>query len=131
MIIINNDKYYKINCDISYGEYDINQNRIKRTGLSPFISFKIDDKIIGIETVYDKKLIENLNIDKLVDITKYITDITFEDNEGWLSLIHGKYNCSICKKDKKTLYLELEVKCEEDNTFFDIKIKENINITNE
>ena len=47
---------------------------------------------------------KELKINDKKDISKYISDITYEDKKGWISLITGNYNCFITKtKNKLTI----------------------------
>ena len=47
---------------VSFGEYNVTQDGKKRNGSAPFISFKFDNVFLGLETIYDKKWLEELKI---------------------------------------------------------------------
>lgn len=98
----------------------------KRKGKAQFISFECDNAYLGIETVYDSVWLEELNINDKKDISKYISDITYEDEKGWISLITGSYICSINKIDENVFVFEFSCETEECGLYFNIVINENI-----
>lgn len=126
MIRINEKEYENILIRISFGEYSITQYGKKRKGKAPFISFECDDVYLCIETVYDSVWLEELNINDKKDISKYISDITYEDEKGWISLITGSYICSINKIDENLFAFEFSCETEECGSYFNITINENI-----
>ena len=79
MIIINNKSFNNALKKVSFGEYNVTQNGKKRNGKAPFISFKFNNILLGLETIYDIKWLEELKINDKKDISKYISDITYED----------------------------------------------------
>ena len=89
MIVINDKNFNNTLKRVSFGEYNVTENGKKRNGSALFISFKIDNIVLRLETVYDKKWLEELKINDKKDISKYISDITYEDEKGWISLITG------------------------------------------
>lgn len=128
MIIINNQSYKNNKGNITFGNYNVTRNRKTKKGVSPFISFKCKNTYIGIETTYDKEQLINMQINNKADITKYISDITYEDEKGWISLICNKYNCYLKKIGNHHFIIELDCKAEEGNEIFKISINENITI---
>ena len=127
MVIINEKKYENTNYKISYGEYNVNQNGKKRKGISPFLRFKCNNINIGIEMTYDIKCIEETKINTTIDITKYISDILFENEKYWLSLIIGEFSCWLSKIEDDKFVIELKYKGEECDMYFYIYINETIN----
>ena len=128
MIVINNKNYKNIVQNITYGKYNVSQNGKKREGFAPFVSFKCDDIYVGLEMTYDIKWIEELKVNTIVDITKFISDITFEDENGWMSLILGEYTCLLSKIGNDEIGIDLKCKGEECDTYLDISIKEKIGL---
>ena len=128
MIIINNTEYKNNEVKITENNYEVTQDNKKRNGIAPFIQFKCENTLIGIETNYDKKMIEEMNENMPTDITRYITDITYEDEKGWVSLINGDYDAILEKKENTIFNIKFNCVAEECDEKFNIKIDENINI---
>lgn len=128
MISINNKKYNIDTIRILYGNYFARQDGKKREGISPIICFQCDKFYFRIETIYDKEWLNEMNFDTITDISKYISDISYEDEKGWLSLSYGNYKCMIKKIENKVFNIELICECEEVEEAFEIYLNENINI---
>lgn len=127
MITINNTKYTVQKIKVTFGNYNVSNKDKKRNGQSPFIQFYTNDNIfIGIETTYDKEWLKQLKVNDIKNITEYISDIVYEDEKGWISLITGKYTCYLEKINHTNFRLELSCIAEECDEHFDIFIKENI-----
>ena len=128
MIIINGKNFDNALKKVSFGEYNVTQNGKKRNGSAPFISFKFDNVILGLENIYDKKWIEELKINDKKDISKYISDITYEDEKGWVSLITGNYNCFVTKTKNNMFSLEFSCEAEEIGEHYKILLNEEVDI---
>lgn len=127
MITINNNKYTVQDIKVTFGNYNVSNKDKKRNGQSPFIQFHTNnDLFIGIETTYDKAWLQELKTNDKKDITEYISDIAYEDENGWISLITGKYTCYLEKINHTNFRLELTCMAEECDEHFDISIKEDI-----
>ena len=126
MIKINNKRYDSYDYKIVWGNYDAVILGKRNTGVSPFIKFNIEDNIfIGIETVFSKELIKSMNVNEKFCLNSYITDITYEDEKGWVSIITSKYNCELIKLGENRFILELTVDSSEiDN--LNINVNSNI-----
>ena len=128
MTTINTKDFYNLSIKVSFGEYSVTQDGKKRNGNAPFITFKFDNIIIGLETIYDKRWLEELKMNDKKDISKYITDITYEDENGWLSLITGNYNCFINKVENNIFALEFSCEIEECGEYYKISLNEEVEI---
>ena len=128
MIIINGKNFDNALKKVSVGEYYVTQDGKKRNGSAPFISFKFDNVILGLETIYDKKWFEELKINDKKDISKYISDITYEDEKGWVSLITGNYNCFVTKTKNNMFSLEFSCEAEEIGEHYKILLNEEVDI---
>ena len=64
------------------------------------------------------------------NIKDSISDITYENDKGWISIIDGKYNCDITKINKDTFNITFNITTKDIDEEFNIKIDENINILN-
>ncbi len=128
MIIINGKNFDNASKKVSFGEYSVTQDGKKRNGSALFISFKFDNTILGLETIYDKKWLKELKINDKKDISKYISDITYEDEKGWISLITGNYNCFITKTKNNMFALEFSCEAEEYDEHYKILLNEEVEI---
>lgn len=126
MVIINEKKYDCSKIKVSFGKYNVSNKGKKRYGLSPFISFKCNNIYFGLETTYDKCWLEELKINDKKDISNYITDITYEDEKGWISLISGTYKCFVKRISSNIFEFEFNVYREECGEKLDILLKEEV-----
>lgn len=129
MIIINDKKYDNVLKKVSFGEYSVMQDGKKRNGMAPFISFRCDNILLGIETNYDKKWLEKLKTNDKQDISKYVIDIPYEDEKGWVSLILGKDKCFITKVKNNVFTIELKCETYECSEHYSIIINEDVEIS--
>lgn len=129
MITINDKNYDNVLKKVSFGEYSVTQDGNVRIGSAPIITFKFDNILIRLETTYDKKYLEELNTNDKKDINKYISDITYEDENGWISLITGNYNSFITKVRNNKFVFELKCEAEECGEYYNIFLKEEVEFT--
>ena len=126
MLKINNIKYTKYDTNIHWKNFERTHNKIKEKGIAPFLKFNIENKIlIGLEFVYSKENWQNIPIDTKVNLNKYLIDITYEDNKGWISIITGTYNCTTTRISDTEYKLDLLIKEE----YEEINITINTKIT--
>ena len=109
MIIINNQKYVDYTIDISWGNFSIYAYGKQKEGIAPFITFNIDD----LEFIMTKEMFASIKLNTIINIENYLSDITYEDELGWISLITGKYHCQITRIDDKKFNLKLTVNADE------------------
>lgn len=125
MIKINDKEYIKYNKKITWSNFEHILKDKKIIGIAPFIQFNIDDKVlIGLEFSLSKEMLEKLKINKKININQYISDVTYEDEKGWVSLITWKYDCVITRINKVQFRLEFEILSNEFETI-------NINIVDD
>ncbi len=129
MIIINEQKYDKISKKVSFGEYSVTQGGKKRSGEAPFVSFRFNNILLALEITYDKKWLEELKINDKINISKYISDIVYEDKKGWISLIVGNYNCFITKVKNNLFVFEFRCETEEYGEYYNILLNEEVEIS--
>ena len=114
MIKINNKEYHDYEIKITWGNFDVCSNGKKNSGLAPFIEFNIENNIfLGLEFIFSREMFENTKLNITTNIDKYISDITYEDKDGWISLILEKYNCSITRMNENTFKIEFYVESKE------------------
>lgn len=126
MIKINDKLYNDYNIKISWGNFEkIYFDEILK-GISPFIKFNLENNIfIGIETCFSKQQIENMKLNEKTNIKQYITDIIYEDENGWISIIIEEYDCDLTKINANEFKIEFFVNFEEDEKY-NIAIDTNI-----
>ncbi len=110
MIQINNQEYNNYSTNIDWESFSVSSYNQKRTGLAPFITFNIDNKIfIGLELTFSDEMIKDCQKDTKLDITKYLSDICYEDEKGWISLGTGKYTLYITRLNDNNFKLNFVV----------------------
>lgn len=120
-----NDKEYK-NCevDVRWGTFVTCSQGQKRKGLSPFLTFCVNGEIfIGLELSFSKEMFENLENGVETSIDRYVTDITFEDESGWLSIYNGKHRCTVKRIAENEFKLCLEIRAKDLDDEFNITIE--------
>ena len=126
MIKVNDKSYDNIPKKVSFGEYSVTQDDKKRVGKAPVISFDSDKMHLKIETIYDKKWLKELKINDKKDITKYISDVTYEEGKGWMSLTPGNCKCSIYRIDNDIFVIEFNCETEEGGKYYKISLNERV-----
>lgn len=129
MIKINDKKYDKYNTSVSWGKFSVSSSLVKREGKAPFIEFIIEDNfLIGLELTFSKEMFEETPVNKKVDISRYLSDITFEDNKGWISIIENKYECYITRIDKNDFEFDFHIVCDDFDDIANIDILSKVSI---
>lgn len=124
MIIINDKEYTNYDIDISFQDFWHKINGKDTFGIAPFLNFSLTDSSIGLEfCVSNEKLLES-KINIKTNIKKYLSDITYEDRKGWISLVDETYDCYLERINEKVFNLDFFVKSDELN----IEIKTNIEL---
>ena len=110
MIKINEKEYHNYDIKIDWGKFEAKVCGRKINGESPFIIFNIENNIyIGLEFIFSKKMFNKMEINKKINLNKYISDITYEDKKGWISIVTGNYECNVTKVKNDCLKLEFLV----------------------
>ena len=52
-------------------------------------------------------MFETLKLETHSNISQYVSDITYEDENGWISIIDGDYNCMIIKTSTNKFKINL------------------------
>lgn len=128
MLKINDKVYNNIIIKVTYGNYSVTQMGNKREGISPIICFIGDDFYVRLETTYDQKWFNKTNFNNIIDITRYISDISFEDKNGWMSLIGKKISCKLKKIEDKLFNIEFICDYEDFSEELHININEDFKI---
>ena len=98
MIKINGKEYKNYETKASWGKFEAKVSGRKIDGESPFIMFNIENNIyIGLEFIFSKEMFNKIEINKKINLNKYISDITYEDKKGWISIVTGNYECNVTK----------------------------------
>lgn len=128
MIRINNIEYNKFETEISWKNFLVSSYGHKRTGIAPFITFCINNMFIGLELTFSKEMFENTVLWIKTDIKEYISDVTFEDEKGWLSINDGQYECNIIRINEKNFHIIFHIIAYDLDDEFDIFIDDEIEI---
>ena len=121
-------KFEHIICDdkINWGKFEHGATIDELNEMAPFIKFNINNEIfIGIECILSKEEFLNLELNKLIKLNKYISDITYEDEKGWISIVTGNFDCKIIRISANLFKLDFFVKSDEYD-INDIEIKTDI-----
>ena len=141
MIKINDNEYVEYNMKISWIDFERNSNNAgivwgkaghnlnaKNDETAPFIEFNINNNIlIGLEFSLSSKMLSDFPLNKQNDVSQYLSDITYEDEKGWISLITWDYKCAITKTAKNEYKLQFNILSNEIEKL-DIKIDTNLKI---
>lgn len=124
MIKVNNKEYDNYYTKITWGTFEVYSYGEKRTGISPFIAFNLENNIfIGLELTFSDKMFKEMQLDIKTNVNNYVSDITYEDEKGWVSLIIEKYNCNITRISNKNFIIELYLISDEFNINIDTNIE--------
>lgn len=133
MIKINNVEFIIEEVKISYGKFSVSSQGCKRQGISPYISFYINDNfgnknILSIETTYSTDYFKILKVNEEIDCSKYISDIIYTENGIWDSLITGKYTSELIKLDKNKYKIILQCYYKDLDYIIDLNLEETIEL---
>ena len=124
MIKLNNKKYDNYKIEVLWDNFELGSNNKKIKGVSPFISFNIDNNIIiEIETNISKETLENININEKINITQYLTDIIFEEQKGSRSIIDWKYNFEMTKINSNFFKIEFDINNNDEKIKIDCNVE--------
>lgn len=114
MIKINNKKYNNYDISITWGKFTVSSHGKRRTGISPLISFNIENKIvISLELIFSDKMFKEMKENVKTNIKEYISDVLYEDERGLISIINSEYDCDITRIDKESFKIDFYIKAEE------------------
>lgn len=128
MIKINDKEFKEFEEKILWGTFSAVTNGQKRNGIAPRIMFCINNTLIGLELTFSKEMFENIELKTKTNIKRYISDVTYEDEKGWISIVDGQYNCDITRINDKDFQLEFHIIAHELDDIFDIFIEDIIEI---
>lgn len=114
MIKINGKQYDNYSIKITWVDFERTDFGEKIKSISPFIEFIVEDVIfIGLATCLPKKVLENMNFNEKINIKSYLSDITYEDEKGWISIITGDYTCNLTRINDKNFKIKFDINSEE------------------
>lgn len=124
MIKLNNKKYDNYKIEVLWDNFEVISNDKKIKGISPFISFNIDNNIIiEIETSISKETLENININEKININQYLTDIIFEEQNVSRSIIDWKYNFEMTKINSNFFKIEFDINNNDEKIKIDCNVE--------
>ena len=114
MIIINNTEYKDYNIKVSWGEFSVSHHGKRRKGISPFLTFNIgNDKFVGLEFTFSNEMFKQMKVNSKTNVNEYISDVLYEDDRGWISIINSEYDCYITRIDEKCFKIYFYINAEE------------------
>lgn len=120
MIKVNDKQYNTYNIEITWENFEICSFNKKRKGLAPFITVNIENNIfIGLEFTISTEILRSYELDTKTNIKKYLSDVLYKNERGWVSIINGKYDCNIVRTSENDFKIEFRVKCGEISIIFD------------
>lgn len=128
MIKINNIEYNEFETKISWENFLVSFHGHKRTGIAPFITFYVNNTFIGLEFTFSKEMFENTELGIKTNIKEYISDVTFEDEKGWISINDEQYECNIIRINEKNFHIIFQIIAHDFDEEFDIFIDDEIEI---
>lgn len=113
MIIINDEKYDDFGVEITWGNFSVTSHGKRRTGISPFISFNIENnRSIALEFTFSDEMFKQMKVNIKTNVKEYISDILYADERGWISAIDDKYECNITRINEKCFRIEFHMQSE-------------------
>ena len=129
MIIINENKYSIFDYKVSWGKFYVSNNGKRRDGKAPFITFNIDNnKYIGLEFTFSDDMFKQMKVNVKTNLKEYISDILYDDEKGWISIIDGNYDIYLSRLSEKEFNINFCIKAHDVDEEFNIFLDENISI---
>ncbi len=129
MIIINENKYSIFDYKVSWGKFHVTNNGKRRDGKAPFITFNIDNnKYIGLEFTFSDDMFKQMKVNVKTNLKEYISDILYDDEKGWISIIDGNYEIYLTGLSEKEFNINFCIKAHDVDEEFNIFLDENISI---
>jgi len=129
MIIINENKYSIFDYKVSWGKFYVSNNGKRRDGKAPFITFNIDNnKYIGLEFTFSDDMFKQMKVNVKTNLKEYISDILYDDEKGWISIIDGNYEIYLTRLSEKEFNINFCIKAHDVDEKFNIFLDENISI---
>lgn len=122
MIKIENKEYKQYSTSITWETFSAGSLEKRRSGLAPFITFQVENKYIGLEFSYAKKMFEKIKPNQSVNVKEYISDILYEDENGWISLL-GNYDCRITRINHNVFNIKFDIEAAEISIQIDTNIE--------
>lgn len=129
MIKVNNKLYDNFSNKVSWGSFEATINGKKRSGMAPFISFSNDEFCFGLEFVFSDVMFCDTKLNIKTDISMFLSDITYDDENGWISLSDGECKCYITRVDECNFRIEVFVNNKYENNI-EIELNEIVKIIN-
>ncbi len=122
MIKINNKTYNNNKIEIIFDKFINCENNEEMNTLNFYFIIKNDIQL-EIETKISNNILSNMNINNHLDINKYITDIEYQDENGYTTLIHEKYYSLLTRINEKDFNIKFKIESNDINIKVDEVIK--------
>ena len=110
MIKINNKISKKYKTKIIWNNFSAVVNGKKEIGLAPIIKFFIDNKIIiELELVFSKEKFQELEINKKINISRYLVGVSYEDDKGWLPILNDSTSIYFTRINQTEFNIDFEI----------------------
>lgn len=129
MLKINDVEYKNIERFIDFNPYEGKVDGKKRKGKALHITCKTNNFKLSIETLYDLEWIKELKIQDEKDISKYISGLSYEDENDWYYLTN-KCHCTLCRINTNSFRICLDGLFEDWGRVFNIKYDDIFKINN-
>lgn len=123
MITINNKKYKDYIVKVEWGKFASNISGTMEEGIAPIIKFILDNKMIELELAYSDNKFKELEINKKIDLYKYLVGVSYEDDNGWMPIYDDNLTIYLTRINEEYFNIDFKI----NYTDFDEKINIKIN----
>lgn len=123
MITVNNKKYKDYIVEVEWGKFASNISGTMEEGIAPIIRFILDNKMIELELAYSDNKFKELEINKKVDLYKYLVGVSYKDDNGWMPIYDDNLTIYLTRINKDYFNIDFKI----NYTDFDEKINIKMN----
>ena len=128
MITLNNKKYKDYIVEIEWGKFASNISGIKEEGTAPIIRFIINNKMIELEFVYSINKFKALEINKKIDLYKYLVSVNYEDDTGWMPIYDDDLSIYITRINQEYFNIDFKINYDDSDELINIKINDDLKL---
>ena len=128
MITLNNKKYKDYIVEIEWGKFASNISGIKEEGIAPIIRFIINNKMIELEFVYSINKFKALEINKKIDLYKYLVSVNYEDDTGWMPIYDDDLSIYITRINQEYFNIDFKINYDDFDELINIKINDDLKL---
>lgn len=128
MITLNNKKYKDYIVEIEWGKFASNISGIKEEGTAPIIRFIINNKMIELEFVYSIDKFKALEINKKIDLYKYLVGVSYTDDNGWMPIYDDDLSIYITRINQEYFNIDFKINYDDSDELINIKINDDLKL---